>query len=77
MSRYVTITESETPPRAFPAPDHRAIVRALSARFPHWSIWYGSATGHYWGLRRFDDGRIGFIEALSPQEFVRQATTGY
>ena len=35
-----------------PVTDHPTVVRALSARFPHWTIWWGQATAHYWGLCR-------------------------
>ncbi|WP_327044536.1 hypothetical protein OG320_22615 [Microbispora sp. NBC_01189] len=56
-------------PRISPA----VVVRALSARFPGWTIWWGQATTHYWGLFRRPDGLLVHIEARSAQEFVQRA----
>ncbi|WP_432871009.1 hypothetical protein [Microbispora rosea] len=49
------------------------VVRALSARFPKWTIWWGEATAHYWGMSRRRDGLLVHIEARSAQEFVQRA----
>ncbi|MBE3010291.1 hypothetical protein IL992_13960 [Microbispora sp. NEAU-D428] len=49
------------------------VVRALSARFPKWTIWWGQATTHYWGMSRRGDGLLVHIEARSAQEFVQRA----
>jgi hypothetical protein len=49
------------------------VVRALSARFPKWTIWWGQATSHYWGMSRRRNGLLIHVEARSAQEFVRQA----
>ncbi|MEZ0076897.1 hypothetical protein [Planotetraspora sp. GP83] len=48
------------------------VVRALSARFPRWTIWWGQATTHYWGVSRHN-GILIHVEARSAQEFVRRA----
>jgi hypothetical protein len=49
------------------------VVRALSNRFPRWTIWWGQATAHYWGMSRPGDGMLVHVEAPSAQEFVRRA----
>ncbi|ADG87751.1 hypothetical protein [Thermobispora bispora] len=49
------------------------VVRALAARFPAWTIWWGEATRRYWGMRRRRDGALIYIEANSAQEFVQRA----
>ncbi|GII55215.1 hypothetical protein Pth03_36040 [Planotetraspora thailandica] len=49
------------------------VVRALSARFPQWTIWWGQATTHYWGMSRRRNGRLIHVEARSAQDFVQQA----
>lgn len=49
------------------------VVRALSARFPKWTIWWGEATMCYWGMSRGRDGALIHVEARSAQDFVRQA----
>ncbi|GGO23948.1 hypothetical protein GCM10010116_48130 [Microbispora rosea subsp. aerata] len=49
------------------------VVRALSARFPKWTIWWGEATARYWGMSRRRDGELVHIEARSAQEFVQRA----
>jgi hypothetical protein len=48
------------------------VVRALSARFPRWTIWWGESTSHYWGVTRRRGGPLLHIEAQSAQEFVQQ-----
>ncbi|MBX6383542.1 MAG: hypothetical protein IRZ07_11325 [Microbispora sp.] len=50
-----------------------AVVRALSARFPGWTIWWGEATSRFWGMSRRRDGLFVHIEARSAQEFVQRA----
>lgn len=49
------------------------VVRALSARFPRWTIWWGQATMRYWGMSRRRNGALIHVEAFSAQDFVRQA----
>ncbi|MFC0861419.1 hypothetical protein ACFHYQ_03815 [Sphaerimonospora cavernae] len=49
------------------------VVRALSARFPKWTIWWGQATMRYWGMSRRRNGTLIHVEARSAQDFVRQA----
>jgi hypothetical protein len=49
------------------------VVRALSARFPRWTIWWGQATSHYWGVSRRRNGLLLHVEAMSAQDFVQQA----
>ncbi|GIH68808.1 hypothetical protein Mth01_10610 [Sphaerimonospora thailandensis] len=48
-------------------------MRALSARFPKWTIWWGQATMRYWGMSRRRNGTLIHVEARSAQDFVRQA----
>jgi hypothetical protein len=55
-----------------PVADPTTVVRALSARFPLWTIWWGEATTHYWGMSR-RRGNHFLVEALSAQEFVQRA----
>ncbi|MBO3746697.1 hypothetical protein J5X84_11520 [Streptosporangiaceae bacterium NEAU-GS5] len=55
-----------------PVTHHPTVVRALSARFPHWTIWWGQATAHYWGVCRRGQLMM-HVEAPSAQEFVRLA----
>jgi hypothetical protein len=61
--------QTTTEPQTNPA----IVVRALSARFPRWTIWWGQATTHYWGVSRRRNGLMIHVEAKSAQEFVRQA----
>ncbi|MCC5578716.1 MULTISPECIES: hypothetical protein [Microtetraspora] len=49
------------------------VVRALSARFPRWTIWWGKSTSHYWGLSRRSGGTLVYVEARSAQEFMQRA----
>ncbi len=66
FSRWVqTTSEPEISPDT--------VVRALSARFPRWTIWWGKATSHYWGLSRRRDGVLVYVEAHSAREFMQRA----
>ncbi|GIH29646.1 hypothetical protein Aph01nite_79560 [Acrocarpospora phusangensis] len=56
-----------------PAPDPATTVRALSGRFPRWTIWWGESTGRYWGMCRRARGTLVSVEAKSAQEFVQKA----
>ncbi|WP_285704505.1 hypothetical protein [Microtetraspora sp. NBRC 16547] len=49
------------------------VVRALSARFPRWTIWWGKSTSHYWGLSQRRGGVLVYVEARSAQEFMQRA----
>lgn len=59
--------------RIEPQVDPATVVRALSARFPRWTIWWGQATMRYWGMSRRRNGALIHVEAFSAQDFVRQA----
>lgn len=50
--------------------DHSAEVEALSRRFPGWTVWFGSFTGHWWALppRHLDIGD--FVEAETPRRLI-------
>jgi hypothetical protein len=47
-----------------------SLLAMLAARYPHWTIWYGQATHHWWALppHRRDADR--FIEAPNVKELV-------
>ncbi|WP_214106284.1 hypothetical protein [Acrocarpospora catenulata] len=71
----MTVTEHETAAAEtpVPAPDPATVVRALSCRFPRWTIWWGESTARYWGMSRRPDGGFVYVEAASAQEFVHWA----
>jgi hypothetical protein len=47
-----------------------SLLAMLTARYPHWTIWFGQATRHWWALPPHgrDDDR--FIEASNVKELV-------
>jgi hypothetical protein len=73
LASPVTLTEQEITSGIAPAPDPATTVRALSCRFPRWTIWWGESTGRYWGMSRRARGAFVYVEAQSAQEFVQKA----
>lgn len=49
-------------------------VRALAARLPRWTIWYGQHTGSFWAVPRGADLRAApHIEASNAMELEERA----
>jgi hypothetical protein len=47
-----------------------SLVAMLAARYPHWTIWYGQATRHWWALPLFDRDADRFVEAPTVKELI-------
>jgi hypothetical protein len=47
-----------------------SLLAMLAARYPHWTIWFGQATRHWWALPPHDRDVDDFIEASSVKELV-------
>ena len=47
-----------------------SLMAMLTARYPHWTIWFGQATRHWWALPPLDRPADDFIEAPSVKELV-------
>lgn len=46
------------------------LLAMLAARYPHWTIWYGHATRHWWALPLLDRDTDRFIEAPDVKELI-------
>ncbi|GAA1018974.1 hypothetical protein Aple_056470 [Acrocarpospora pleiomorpha] len=73
MAAEVTLTEQAITNGSVPPPDPATTVRALSRRFPGWTIWWGESTNRYWGMSRRAGGAFVSVEAQSAAEFVQKA----
>jgi hypothetical protein len=51
-------------------PQPLSLLAMLAARYPHWTIWFGQATRHWWALTPYDRDADRFIEALNVKELV-------
>ncbi|MDN3356567.1 hypothetical protein [Actinomadura sp. DC4] len=47
-----------------------SVLAVLAARYPHWTIWFGQATRHWWALPPHGQGGDMFIEAPNVKELV-------
>jgi hypothetical protein len=47
-----------------------SLLTMLAARYPHWTIWFGQATRHWWALPPHAREADRFIEALNVKELV-------
>jgi hypothetical protein len=47
-----------------------SLLAMLAARYPHWTIWFGQATRHWWALPPHERGSNHFIEAINVKELV-------
>jgi len=47
-----------------------SLLPTLAARYPHWTIWFGQATRHWWALPPHDRDGDRFIEATNVKELV-------
>jgi hypothetical protein len=47
-----------------------SLLAMLATRYPHWCIWYGRATRHWWALPPLDRDADRFIEAPNVKELV-------
>jgi hypothetical protein len=47
-----------------------SLLAMLAARYPHWTIWFGQATRHWWALPPHDRDDDRFIEAPNVKELV-------
>ena len=47
-----------------------SLLAMLAARYPHWTIWFGQATRHWWALPPHERGADRFIEAADVKELV-------
>ena len=47
-----------------------SLLAMLAARYPHWTIWFGQATRHWWALPPHDRDAGTFIEAPNVKELV-------
>jgi hypothetical protein len=47
-----------------------SLLAMLAARYPHWTIWFGQATRHWWALPPHERGADRFIEAVDVKELV-------
>src|SRR4051812_21687982 len=52
------------------ADEHAAESDALRRRYPHWTIWFGSATGHWFALPPRDRDIGDFVEAASIHKLI-------
>jgi hypothetical protein len=54
------------------SPDQQpySLLAMLAARYPHWTIWFGQATRHWWALPPYERGADRFIEAVDVKELV-------
>ncbi|MFC4535421.1 hypothetical protein [Sphaerisporangium dianthi] len=61
-----------SPASTDPGPSTRQdIARALARRFTGWSLWHGTATGHWWALApAWHRRQAGLIEAGGPEELA-------
>ena len=46
------------------------LLAMLATRYPHWTIWYGQATRHWWALPPLDRDADRFIEAANVRELI-------
>jgi hypothetical protein len=47
-----------------------SLLAMLAARYPHWTIWYGQATRHWWALPPLDRDADRFVEAPTVKELI-------
>ncbi len=54
------------------SPDQQptSLLAMLAARYPHWTIWFGQATRHWWALPPHDRDAGQFVEAHNVKELV-------
>lgn len=46
------------------------LLAMLAARYPHWTIWYGQSTRHWWALPPLDRVADRFVEAPTVKELI-------
>jgi hypothetical protein len=51
-------------------PQPYSLLAMLAARYPHWTIWFGQATRHWWALPPHGREADRFIEATNVKELV-------
>jgi hypothetical protein len=53
-----------------PADDHAAEMNRLRRRYPHWTIWFGLFTGHWFALPPQDRDVGDFVEAATSENLI-------